>query len=94
IDTSIRQRDGHGALLDSKLLATVYIELTGGLQAGLDFKRDDSGATSGRVNGGRALARQRPRALASLVTAQERAAHDAFVEELGEAALRNKALAS
>jgi DNA polymerase III subunit epsilon len=94
IDTSIRQRDGHGALLDSKLLATVYIELTGGLQAGLDFKRDDSGATSGRVNGGRAPARQRPRALASLVTAQERAAHDAFVEELGEAALWNKALAS
>ncbi len=94
IDTSIRERDGHGALLDSKLLATVYIELTGGLQAGLDFKREDSASGGeGRVNGGRAPARQRPQALPSLVTDAERAAHEAFVAELGDDAVWKKAAA-
>ena len=34
IDTAQRERDGHGALLDSRLLAEVYIELTGGLHSG------------------------------------------------------------
>ncbi|PQA88170.1 DNA polymerase III subunit epsilon [Hyphococcus luteus] len=93
IDTSIRERDGHGALLDSKLLATVYIELTGGLQAGLDFKRDDDAAEAARLNGGRAPARQRPNALPSLVTAEERAAHESFVAELGDEAVWKKVLA-
>ena len=44
IDTKERERDGHGALLDSRLLAEVYIELTGGLQAGLDFATHDQAA--------------------------------------------------
>ena len=83
IDTSIRQRDGHGALLDSRLLAAVYIELTGGAQAGLDFRRDENGAVNGGP-GGRAPARQRPRALPSLATAEEIAAHAAFIAELGD----------
>lgn len=91
IDTSTRERDGHGALLDSRLLAEVYIELTGGAQAGLDFRRDDSEAGlisgAGRV---RAPARRRPRPLGSLVTEDERAAHDAFVAELGEECLWRK----
>ncbi|WP_411816815.1 DNA polymerase III subunit epsilon [Hyphococcus sp. DH-69] len=85
IDTSTRERDGHGALLDSKLLAAVYIELTGGAQAGLDFKRDDSDETqSSGINVTRAPARQRPQPLRSLVTESEKSAHDAFVAELGE----------
>lgn len=94
IDTTTRARDGHGALLDSKLLAAVYIELTGGVQAGLDFKRDDNASRNRGVNGGRAPARQRPRALASLVTEEERAAHDAFVAELGDEAVWKKVLAT
>lgn len=93
IDTSTRERDGHGALLDSKLLATVYIELTGGLQAGLDFRRDDS-ATGSNGKRGRAPARARPRALASLVTDAEREAHTEFVAELGDDAIWKKVLAS
>lgn len=93
IDTSTRERDGHGALLDSKLLATVYIELTGGLQAGLDFRRDDGASDGARLNGGRAPARQRPQALPSLVTAEERAAHEDFVAELGDDAVWKKVLA-
>lgn len=85
IDTKERERDGHGALLDSRLLAEVYIELTGGAQAGLNFARSDNGAQqNGAARGQRAAARQRPTALASKVTEAEARAHAAFVEELGE----------
>lgn len=85
IDTSTRERDGHGALLDSRLLAAVYIELTGGAQAGLDFKREDAeDAPSAGGRKTRAPAQKRVRALGPFVTAEEKAAHDAFVEELGE----------
>ena len=36
-DISTAERKAHGALLDSNLLAEVYIELIGGRQRGLDF---------------------------------------------------------
>jgi DNA polymerase-3 subunit epsilon len=93
IDTSARERDGHGALLDSKLLAAVYIELTGGVQAGLDFRRED---TERSANGpsGRVIARQRPAALASRITDAERNAHDALIAEMGEDAVWKKVMAS
>ncbi|MEE2690304.1 MAG: DNA polymerase III subunit epsilon [Pseudomonadota bacterium] len=81
IDTTKRAKDGHGALLDSRLLAAVYIELTGGAQAGLDFARGVGGDADTVVGARRA--RQRPVALPSLVTAAEEAAHAAFVAELG-----------
>ena len=85
IDTKERERDGHGALLDSRLLAEVYIELTGGAQAGLNFARADNGAQqNGAARGRRAAARQRPAALASRITEAEARAHAAFVDELGE----------
>ena len=87
IDTRERERDGHGALLDSRLLAEVYIELTGGLQAGLDFAVHDSAekAAASTTPGAR-RARQRPVPLGSPVTAEEAEAHAAFVEtELGAA---------
>lgn len=78
IDTSARKRDGHGALLDSRLLAAVYIELTGGAQAGLDFAviaetRAAGGGTQTRA------ARQRPEPLKSTLSDEEAAAHAAFV---------------
>jgi DNA polymerase III subunit epsilon len=85
IDTKEREREGHGALLDSHLLAEVYIELTGGAQAGLDFARHDSSAGAGPANSTeKKAARQRPQPLAPRLTDQERAAHQAFIEELGE----------
>jgi DNA polymerase-3 subunit epsilon len=93
IDTSTRERDGHGALLDSKLLAAVYIELTGGVQAGLDFRRDE-GARSVNGPSGRAIARQRPAALASRITDAEKDAHDALIAEMGEDAVWKKMMAS
>ena len=79
IDTTERERHGHGALLDSRLLAEVYIELTGGAQAGLDFARRDDGDEEFAMTG---KALQRPAPLPSLVTAEEAAAHEAFIAEM------------
>ncbi|MEO1311419.1 MAG: DNA polymerase III subunit epsilon [Pseudomonadota bacterium] len=85
IDTSIRERDGHGALLDSELLASVYVELTGGAQAGLSF---DAGADdTDSATGLRRAARSRPQPLAPRGDVAEAEAHAAFVAELGENAL-------
>ena len=86
IDTKERERDGHGALLDSRLLAEVYIELTGGAQAGLDFKRDDNESLQKTQNGlaAKRAARVRPHPLGPLVTTEESEAHEAFVAELGD----------
>jgi len=81
VDTKERERDGHGALLDSKLLAMVYIELTGGAQAGLDFN-DQTGQTA-RARAGRQDAKARPKPLRSLLTDDEAAAHAAFLDEMG-----------
>lgn len=88
VDTAMRKRDGHGALLDSRLLAAVYIELTGGLQAGLDFLVEDEARADPRGPGAARAVRARPIALPSLVTAEEAARHEAFVQDdLGPASL-------
>jgi len=63
------------------------------VQAGLDFRRDDS-VMSESGKRGRAPARQRPRALAALITATERAAHEEFVAEMGDEAVWKKVLVS
>ena len=85
VDTKERERDGHGALLDSRLLAAVYIELTGGAQAGLDFKLNTDIIASG--SGGSETTRQarrRAAPLASLLTDAEKSAHEALLDEMGE----------
>lgn len=84
ISKAERDEKGHGALLDSELLARVYIELTGGKQARLFT------ATTGSFDGvpGEAPTAPnyaRPRPLASRLTDEELAAHEAFIAELGEA---------
>jgi len=86
IDTKERERVGHGALLDSRLLAEVYIELTGGAQAGLDFARNQPGQENDQ-RAARAACVRRPAPLPSLVTEREAKAHAAFIAELGEDSL-------
>lgn len=82
VDTS--RRDLHGALIDTELLAEVYLELTGGRQAGLSLgdtaERDE--ATSGRKQV-HPPQRQRPEPLPPRLTDVERAAHRAFVDAMG-----------
>jgi DNA polymerase III subunit epsilon len=84
IDNSGRQK--HGALLDSELLAEVYLELRGGRQPDLTLS-----GTSGSVTTARDDWRPNRRAtpLSPRLTEAERAAHEAFVQKMGEKALWN-----
>jgi DNA polymerase III subunit epsilon len=77
----------HGALLDSELLAEVYLELIGGRQP--DLMLAGSGSASGRHSDTAPLPvlRQRPAPLPPRLTAQEAEAHAAFVEKLGAGAI-------
>lgn len=84
IDNS--HRTLHGALLDSEILAEVYLELIGGRQPGLVLAHSTEETTdTGPTDNWRP--RPRPTPLASRVSDAERAAHQAFVEGLGENAL-------
>lgn len=74
IDNSARTY--HGALLDAQLLADVYVELTGGLQATMDLAEeitvvDTETVTVGVVAGGRIV----------YATADENDRHAAFLEQ-------------
>lgn len=78
-------RDKHGALLDSELLAEVYLELMGGRQRGLALDAGGTARAGTQAGDWHAPARSRP--LAPRLTPGEKAAHDAFVAELGDSAL-------
>lgn len=85
IDNSARTL--HGALLDSEILAEVYLELIGGRQPDFELSRNPqkgSRATS-VADDWRPQPRQTP--LAARITDEERAAHADFVSTLGDAAL-------
>jgi DNA polymerase III subunit epsilon len=89
VDNSHRTK--HGALLDSELLAEVYIELTGGRQAAFAL---DVGVESRPALGTETIViatiAPRPRPLPSRLSSLELAAHEAMVRELGENALWKK----
>jgi len=85
-DISLETRDVHGALIDAKLLAEVYLELTGGRTQVLDLSgKGAESSGEGKVSFPARPAR--PRALDSRLKDEERAAHSAFVDEMGENAL-------
>ena len=76
----------HGALLDSEILAEVYLELIGGRQPDFALANQASGDTGqDAANDWRPT--RRPAPLPSRITAEEEAAHQAFVDSLGDAAL-------
>ncbi|TBW35795.1 DNA polymerase III subunit epsilon [Siculibacillus lacustris] len=84
------RRDFHGALLDSELLAEVYVELIGGRQAALTLVTDASPRETDASGGFVETAghpRRRPSPLPSRLHPEELAAHRAFLAELGERAL-------
>ncbi len=82
----LSERTKHGALLDSELLARVYMELIGGTQAALGL---EEALTRGPAfqTGGNIRVRPRPTALPPRLTADEQDAHRAFIEDLGAPAL-------
>ncbi len=78
-------RDLHGALLDSELLAEVYIEMTGGRQAALvlDQQAEEQVDTQTATNITRPR-RSRDNPLPSRLSAEADALHRKFVDSLGE----------
>jgi DNA polymerase-3 subunit epsilon len=84
IDNSSRTL--HGALLDSEILAEVYLELIGGRQPGFAL---DLGHQRRFIGGGAEIWRPRPRPvpLPPRLTEAEAAAHAKFVATLGDAPL-------
>jgi len=81
IDNSKRTK--HGALLDSEILAEVYIELTGGRQADLGLATTESKPSERlKLDDGTSLRTKRPTALPNRLSEDELAAHSAFVATL------------
>ncbi len=80
---------GHGALVDARILAEVYLQLKGGREQKLAFEADDAVAESAAVLRPVQFARRQPRPapLAPRGTAEEQAAHTTFVAGLGPNAL-------
>lgn len=90
VDNSVREK--HGALLDSELLADVYLELLGGRQPDLM----GSASPSNTVPTKQAVTittapKERIKPISSLLTNEEIAAHEAFIDDLGDAPLWKKA---
>lgn len=83
------KRTKHGALVDSLLLAEVYIELLGARQAAfVELAMDGAsplGAELAPLH--RSSAAQRPAPLPSRLSAEMEAAHTAFIDSLGDKAI-------
>jgi DNA polymerase III subunit epsilon len=93
-------RDKHGALLDSQLLAAVYLELKGGRERRLSFldsteKDPQTPSTKSGVLEASSVkhSMQRPIPLAQKSTQEERSAHHDFVMGLGKTPAWNAFLA-
>jgi DNA polymerase-3 subunit epsilon len=87
IDNSSRTL--HGALLDSEILAEVYLELIGGRQP--DFGLAEAAADRARETHTQDWRpKPRPSRLQPRLSQQEAAAHAAFVETLGDGAIWKK----
>jgi DNA polymerase-3 subunit epsilon len=85
VDNSGREK--HGALLDSELLAEVYLELMGGRQPDLTLTVVHAGSAGVARSGW--VVPPRPEPLPERLSQAEAEAHAAFVAELGDKALWN-----
>ncbi len=78
----LSERSLHGALLDARLLAAVYLELLGGRQHGMELTADAVGAEPAMRTAEAASGRRDPRPHG--VPADEEARHAAFLEKLSD----------
>jgi DNA polymerase III subunit epsilon len=88
VDNSMREK--HGALLDSEILAEVYLELVGGRQPDLVLGSAAPAPATGQT--GDTTWRPRPRSepLPARITTEEAASHEKMVTKLGDAAIWKK----
>lgn len=87
IDNS--RRTLHGALLDSEILAEVYLELIGGKQVSLALAAEAE-TTAAETVVTRVPVLPRPSPLPNRIQAEEFAAHEAFVAKMGDSAIWGK----
>lgn len=80
------ERTLHGALLDSQILAEVYLELIGGRQPDFGLMTRSPGSVSVSSS---EVWRAKPRSVPLLarITQEEAAAHEAFIKTMGDGAL-------
>ncbi|MFK0278063.1 DNA polymerase III subunit epsilon [Ensifer sp. NPDC090286] len=88
IDNSHRAK--HGALLDSELLAEVYIEMLGGRQAALGLVSSKSTGQAIELDEAPILIGQRPRPLPNRLSEADLAAHAALIAKIGSKAIWTK----
>ncbi len=88
IDNSMREK--HGALLDSEILAEVYLELIGGRQPGLTLGSAMPSVRGASGEPAQWRPRPRPEPLPPRLTAEEQAAHDRFLATMGDSAVWKK----
>lgn len=88
------QRDKHGAIIDSLLLAEVYVELLGERQAALGLAAQGlAGAGDGAGRRGKRDAKQRPKQLAPRLNEDDARRHAEFIDEMGDSAIWKKRVA-
>ena len=80
------RRTLHGALLDSEILAEVYLELIGGKQVSLALIAESTVSGADAI-ATRLTATRRPAPLPARLTPEEAAAHAQFIASMGDAAL-------
>lgn len=83
VDNTMRVK--HGALMDSVLLAEVYLELLGERQGALTLATAATSTSTASGHAGRAAPRPAP--LPPRLTPEDEAAHAAFVATLGDTAI-------
>ena len=80
------RRTLHGALLDSEILAEVYLELIGGKQVSLALIAENTVSGADAI-ATRVVASRRPAPLPPRLTGEEAAAHAVFIKSLGDTSL-------
>ena len=81
------KRTKHGAIVDSLLLAQVYVELIGERQATLGLARQSAGSGNSSGRPQQRTVAQRPKPLSPRITEAQVEAHRAFVDTLGDKAI-------
>ncbi len=82
-EIDLSMRDKHGALIDSHLLAAVYLELVGGRQPGFELAAD-TGRPVGATSAERELRVPRRHLPGAAPTDAERAAHREFLKKIDD----------
>ncbi len=86
-DISLSERTTHGALLDAKLLAEVYLALNGGRERRLDLVGPEKTGVKDPDSKKIDMTKTAARALAMKLSQKEREDHKAFIKTLGKEAL-------